>query len=381
MKPRRPRAPEPDSSELDRLTPMALPPLPENPLVSVLIGNYNYAQYIAAAIDSVIAQDYQHFEICICDDGSTDSSVAVMQQYAAREPRIKLVVQKNLGQASALNAAWRLASGDLVALLDSDDVWLPSKLARVVQRFRSSPQAGMATHAVRYVRGNLSSFRLQPDRGLDEGWLAPDLLAGLRPRMPPCSALVLRREVADRVFPIDDRFRASADVQLRELAALITRVAALDDPLTLYRIHGKNLVGLPSGPTDLAAIRETLTRIEDAWSDRQRFTFSQHGVMLSSRSWVDKLGAELNLTERLLLGQAIDTPLLAHLSTPWLVWFWRVAFATPRPVAKRLLQMRWDQSRWKTSLKALLRFRRESLTSHEARPTLGIAMNRVGQNK
>jgi glycosyltransferase involved in cell wall biosynthesis len=355
-----PPMPELDSSELDRLTPMALPPLPENPLVSVLIGNYNYAQYIGAAIDSVIAQHYQHFEVCICDDGSTDRSVAIIEQYAARDPRIKMVVQENLGQGSALSAAQRLASGDLIALLDSDDVWLPSKLARAVQRFRSSPQAGMVTHAVLYVRGNLSKFLLQPDRGLDEGWLAPDLLAGLRPRMPPCSALVLRREVAERIFPINDRLRGSADVHLRELAALITRVASFDDPLTLYRIHGKNLVGLRRGPTDLATVRKTLSDIEEAWSDRQRFTFSQHGVTVSSQPWVVKLGAELSLTERLLTGQTIDEPLLAHLPMPWLAWFWRLAFALPRPIAKRLLHIRWTPSTWKTCLKAFLRFRQQS---------------------
>ena len=355
----------PDSSALDRLMPMDLPPLRANPMVSVLIGNYNYASYIAQTIESVLTQTYQNFEICICDDGSTDRSVEIAGQFVSRDSRITLKVQDHRGQGSALNTAWKSARGDLIALLDSDDLWLPSKLSKVVERFRWSPQAGMVTHAVRYVRGDLTVIRPQPDRGLDEGWLAPAFLSGLRPRMPPCSALAVRREVAERIFPLDARYRGSADVLLRELAALITCVASIDDPLTLYRIHGRNLVGLRPGPMDLEAVRSTLSSIEAAWEDRRRFTLQHHNVDISGQPWVLKLGAELRLTERLLLAQPADELALRHLPARWLGWFWRIAFACPRPLGSRMLQMRWTSSRWKTCLKALLRFRRQALVSHE----------------
>jgi glycosyltransferase involved in cell wall biosynthesis len=351
--------------ELDCLKPMTLPPLRENPLVSVLIGNYNYARYIGAAIESVLAQDYPNFEICICDDGSSDESVQTIEQYVARDPRIRLVAQPNGGQASALNAAWQLANGDLIALLDSDDIWVPSKLGRIVERFRSSPQSGMVTHAVRYVRSGLDPIRPQPDRGLDEGWLAPDLLAGLLPRMPPCSALALRREVAELLFPVPGRLRGSADVLIRELAALITLVASVDEPLTLYRMHGMNLVGLSHGPTDLDSVRRNLARIDEAWLDRQAFAFLQHHVTVPGQAWLMRLGAELRLTEGLLLGQPIDPLLLPYLPVRWLTWFWRIAFFLPLPLAMRLLHMRWSPSTWKTCLKVLLRFRRRALTSHD----------------
>jgi len=346
------------------MAPKLLPELRDDPVVSVLIGNYNYAQYIGQAIESVLAQSYQNFEICICDDGSTDQSAEIASQYAARDSRIKLRVQENQGQGSALNAAWGMATGDVITLVDSDDIWLPSKLSRIVRRFRSVPQAGMVTHAVRYVRADLSVIRPQPDRGQDEGWLAPALVRGMRPRMPPCSALALRREIADLVFPLEVRYRGSADVLMRELAALITNVAAIDEELSLYRIHGNNLVGLRSSPTDLRAIRRTLSSIEEAWLDRQGFVLRHQKVELSGELWNLRLGAELRLAERLLTGQNIDHQLLKHLPAGWLSWFWRSVFACPRPLGCGMFRMRSAPSVWKTCLKAALHFRREALTTH-----------------
>ncbi|HXG36600.1 MAG TPA: glycosyltransferase, partial [Dehalococcoidia bacterium] len=71
-----------------KLEPMQLPPLPQNPLVSVLIPNYNYGQYISDAIESVLNQTYQNFEIVICDDGSTDNSLEAIRRYAEQDNRI-----------------------------------------------------------------------------------------------------------------------------------------------------------------------------------------------------------------------------------------------------------------------------------------------------
>jgi glycosyltransferase involved in cell wall biosynthesis len=77
------------------LRPMELPPLSENPLVSVLVANYNYARYIGDALESMIAQSYPHFELIVCDDGSSDDSCAVVERYVKRDRRIRLIRKEN----------------------------------------------------------------------------------------------------------------------------------------------------------------------------------------------------------------------------------------------------------------------------------------------
>lgn len=117
----------PIASELEKLKPIPLEPLPDSPLVSILMPNYNYGRYIGEAIESVLRQTYPHWELIICDDGSTDNSCEVVKRYQDKDSRIKLIQKENGGMASALNAAYRECKGDIICLLDSDDVFvLPS---------------------------------------------------------------------------------------------------------------------------------------------------------------------------------------------------------------------------------------------------------------
>ncbi len=120
---------------LDKLGPMELPPLPKVPLVSVLIASYNYGEYIGEAIDSVLNQTYQNFEIVICDDGSTDNSLEVIRAFAQKDSRIKYVFKENGGVASALNIAYFMSEGNIICFLDADDIFIRDKLYLVVQAF------------------------------------------------------------------------------------------------------------------------------------------------------------------------------------------------------------------------------------------------------
>ncbi len=96
------------------------------PRVSVIILNYNYSRYLPQAIESVLAQDIgQDLEIVAVDDGSTDDSDIAIRPYL---DRVNWPPQRNTGQVGAFNAGWRSVSGELIALLESDDLWEPSKL-------------------------------------------------------------------------------------------------------------------------------------------------------------------------------------------------------------------------------------------------------------
>lgn len=106
-----------------------------NSLVSIITPCHNSSRYIAECIESVIAQDYPHWEMLITDDGSTDDTVAVVERYASKDSRIKLFrLHKASGSPAApRNNSIRMAQGEYVAFLDSDDLWMPGKLSQQVE--------------------------------------------------------------------------------------------------------------------------------------------------------------------------------------------------------------------------------------------------------
>ena len=95
------------------------------PLISVIIPNYNYGRYISESINSVLGQSYKSIECIVVDDGSTDNSVDVICSFG---DRVKLICQENSHQAAARNKGIKAASGEWIAFLDSDDIWHPMKL-------------------------------------------------------------------------------------------------------------------------------------------------------------------------------------------------------------------------------------------------------------
>lgn len=235
---------QPDLAAAYGLAPMALPPLPAQPLVSVLISCYNYGAFLGAALESVLAQTYGHLEVIVVDDGSTDDSVAVAEAVAARDPRVRVVVQANGGQAAAINAGVAESRGEVLFLMDADDLFEPAKVAAVLDLFRAAPRAGFAVHRVVPVDAeNRPILRDLVPWPLAQGWCAPEALraGGGAGRFPPSSALTLRREVALHLAPLDVRLRGAADGLWQRLAPLATEIVASPEPLTRYRCHGRNL--------------------------------------------------------------------------------------------------------------------------------------------
>src|SRR5277367_1626744 len=118
------------------------------PRVTVLIDSYNYGHYIEEAIDSVLSQDFpsDQFELLVVDDGSTDDTRDRVLKYG---PRVQYLYKTNGGQASAFNLGLAHARGEIVALLDADDYYLPGKLQRVVAEFDRDPKIGMVYHRLK----------------------------------------------------------------------------------------------------------------------------------------------------------------------------------------------------------------------------------------
>jgi glycosyltransferase involved in cell wall biosynthesis len=116
----------------------------KTPKVTVLIPTYNCAKYLPQAVESALKQSYQDFEVLVIDDGSTDDTAAIVRGLTARHPeKVRYIHQENAGLAEARNAGIKAAQGELIALLDADDMWLPERLQKGVAAIEADPSIGL----------------------------------------------------------------------------------------------------------------------------------------------------------------------------------------------------------------------------------------------
>jgi glycosyltransferase involved in cell wall biosynthesis len=259
---------------LTGLHPMELRRLSAEPLVSILVSNYNYRRYIGESIQSALNQTYSNIELIICDDGSTDDSVSIIEEYQRKDPRVRLIRKKNGGQGSGFNAAFAASRGEIIALLDSDDRFLPHKVERIVADFQSHPDAGFGVHRVIRMTADLRRQGVWPMTDpLPFGWYGTRLLhdGGILPFMPPTSGLSLHRDVAERIFPLPLQapLVSCPDQLITRLAPLFTNVTREDEALSEYRLHGKNNYG-PDRVT-AASFRRELEYCQALWGAQKRF--------------------------------------------------------------------------------------------------------------
>ena len=228
---------------LSKLVPVALRSLPQKPSVSVLITCFNYGAYVGQAIDSALAQTYPPSEIIVSDDASQDNSCEVVESYVSRGLGVRLLRNPHGGMAANLNAAYRNCTGEVICLLDADDIFLPGKVEAVVNAFRAHPEAGFAIHRASLVDNQKRQRGIYPLlSALPSGDCAQITYdnAGILMGLPPTTNLTLRREVADLIFPIPVEYTGYAEQMIHRLAPLMTELCAVDAPLARWRLHGQN---------------------------------------------------------------------------------------------------------------------------------------------
>jgi glycosyltransferase involved in cell wall biosynthesis len=206
------------------------------PKVSVIIPNYNYGKYIAKTVDSVLSQTYKCIEVVVVDDGSKDDSLNVLKNYGEA---LTVIRQQNQGVSPARNNGVRNSTGELLAFLDADDIWLPEKLERQVQRITSDGDVGLVHCAMSYVDINDNVFG-ENRNGL-EGWIGEAILR-LKPAIVGAGSTgLVRRHIFDEVGGFDPRQTTAADWDFCYRVASRYKVAFVDEPLVLYRIHNSNM--------------------------------------------------------------------------------------------------------------------------------------------
>ncbi len=212
------------------------------PLVSIVINNYNYGDFIKAAIDSALAQTYKNVEVIVVDDGSTDQSRAVISSFGER---INSIFQDNAGQGAAINTGFKASRGEIICLLDSDDTWLSSKVAQVVQQFQLSPLASTVHHPVQNCnsQGHITGSPWPHAHYRQTNGDIADMVlqAGGQWPAPPTSALSFSRKYLSQVLEIpEEDYQICADAYLTDLAPFYGEVIGINSALTLYRLHGSN---------------------------------------------------------------------------------------------------------------------------------------------
>jgi glycosyltransferase involved in cell wall biosynthesis len=209
------------------------------PTVSVITPAYNVAPYLGDAIESVLAQTFADFELIVVDDGSTDSTFQLASDYARTDRRIRLVQQQNHGISSARNYALRVATGSFLAILDGDDVWLPTYLERQLAILMSDPDCDIVTGNALFLGGPLDGepVRAWPDRRVE-----PTLLRLLEDERAVFIMSVFRRRVYEVIGGFDESMRTNEDYDFWIRAAIAGfRFRRNDEPLGRYRRRDDSL--------------------------------------------------------------------------------------------------------------------------------------------
>lgn len=255
-------------------------------LVSIIINNYNYERFLRVAIDSALNQTYPYTEVIVVDDGSTDNSQEIIASY---KNQVIPVLKENGGQASALNAGFAASQGDIIGFLDSDDVWFPHKVARVVEALQHFPEVGWVRHKLEVSNEELCSTGVTIPTFRGSHPIPPNPYLYLeRVVNVSTSALILKRNLALQLFPIPEQvFGKSgaaleteertapgtwgdADVYLNLSSGTAGGVGySLDEVLGYYRRHQSQQFANTTDVTRLLKCQIDLGRVVSAiWSEQ-----------------------------------------------------------------------------------------------------------------
>ena len=207
-----------------------LTPLPEQPLVSIVVPSFNQGQFLRATIDSILSQDYRPLEILVMDGGSRDQSVDVLKSYG-EIPELHWVSEKDSGVVEAVNKGFAKARGQVIAIQSSDDTYLPGAISSAVRHFQSDPSYGLV-----YA----DTVKIDAEgRELGRSASGPFSLENfllIRTWIPQPSAF-FRRELLETVGGWDDRVPYAADTDLWLRMIFRTQVQKIEEYWSQRRLH------------------------------------------------------------------------------------------------------------------------------------------------
>lgn len=213
--------------------------------VSVVIPVWNGQRYVAEAMDSVLAQTHQDLELIVVDDGSTDATASIVEAYARKDPRVRLVRQRNQGVASARNTGLEAAQGEWVACLDHDDVMLPHRLERQIAFIARHPEVRVLGSICQYINaegkqrgGHTIGAPIRSPADL-AAMLKDGRLIGLTH-----PSVIMHRATIRALGGYDPATEPAEDLDLwMRVAEAGHLILQADEVLTRYRVHPGSIIG------------------------------------------------------------------------------------------------------------------------------------------
>lgn len=232
------------------------------PLVSILINNYNYGRFLSEAIESALDQTYPHIEVIVVDDGSTDSSQDILQSYG---DRIHPILKNNGGQASAFNVGFAASQGDVVCFLDADDLFFPDKVEKVVEVLTHYPDAGWCFHALKLFNFETQEkFEIQCSGESGQYDVTAHVKRGkLLGKLPfdefATSGMCFRRTFLETILPMPEVINITSDDYIKYISFGTSPGYVFIEELALQRIHDNNAYTLRPEKRRLTARIHVLT--------------------------------------------------------------------------------------------------------------------------
>lgn len=268
------------------------------PLVSVVMPVYNSEKYLAEAIGSVLAQTFTDFELIIVDDASQDRSREIIDAYRSRDKRIRLIaLERNLGGADTRNQALDTAAGEFIAMMDADDVCLPQRLQKQVERMRRDSAIGLLGAGAQAVDEGLRSlyrFNL-PER---HALIVYNIFVASFLIHPTVMA---RRDLLVSAGGYERGRRTAYDTELWARLLWRTRFANLPDTLLLYRRHEAQTHTTRDAALKEQAWEARARLLKRLWGEAPRATLMRFERMRRDESlpWLERRKARADMTRLL----------------------------------------------------------------------------------
>jgi glycosyltransferase involved in cell wall biosynthesis len=264
-----------------------------NPTISIALCTYNGALYLREQLDSLLAQSRRDFEIVAVDDGSTDETVTILQEYANRDRRLRVIVNSvNLGFRKNFERSISLCTGQFIALCDQDDIWLPEKLRVLSDVIGDAPMAFCDSALIdadgRPLNVNMSGWWSMQSTCDPVPFVFENFVSG--------HAVLFSRELLQYALPIPSDF--FHDHWLATIAAAHGGVVFCPLQLVLYRQHGSNVTSLLKsrrphrslagrGHKKHQAVARRLEQLSLAWDDESKFLHRWSDLWnRHTRSWL-----------------------------------------------------------------------------------------------
>lgn len=203
------------------------------PKISIITPNFNYSDYLSELLNSVISQNYDNKEHIIVDDGSTDDSISIIEDYKKQHPFIKLIKQSNLGQTVALNNALRQVTGDIICWINSDDLFCANCFNQVIEIFQKKEyidavfgnillidQQGQIIRYNKYLPFNYSS-------GVFNGF----------GRIIPSNGIFWKTILTKKTGEFDEDFEFAMDAEYWSRLLYRVKIVHINEPLAKWRQH------------------------------------------------------------------------------------------------------------------------------------------------